>query len=49
VKLTGKQIGITASAGITGLFAGVLLVSGGIRMQTLALAGLLAAPQSQSG
>jgi hypothetical protein len=44
VKLTGKQIGITASAGITGLFAGVLLVSGGIRMQTLALAGLLAAP-----
>jgi hypothetical protein len=44
VKLTGKQIGITVSAGITGLFAGVLMVSGGIRMQTLALAGLLAAP-----
>src|SRR4028119_1727474 len=44
MKLTGKHIGITVSAGITGLFAGVLLVSGGIRMQTLALAGLLAAP-----
>jgi hypothetical protein len=44
VKLTGKQIGITVSAGVTGLFAGVLLVSGGIRLQTLALAGLLAAP-----
>jgi len=44
MKLTGKHLGITVSAGITGLFAGVLLVSGGIRMQTLALAGLLAAP-----
>jgi len=44
MKLTGKHLGITVSAGITGLFAGVLLVSGGIRLQTLALAGLLTAP-----
>jgi hypothetical protein len=44
MKLTGKQIGITTGAGVCGLFAGVLLVSGGIRLQTLALAGLLTAP-----
>jgi hypothetical protein len=49
MKLTGKQLGITTGAGVRGLFAGVLLVSGGIRLQTLALAGLLAAPRSQSG
>ena len=44
MKLTGKQIGITTGAGVCGLFAGVLLVSGGIRLQILALAGLLAVP-----
>jgi hypothetical protein len=44
MKLTGKQIGITATAGITGMFAGVLLISGGIRIQLLSLAGLLALP-----
>jgi hypothetical protein len=44
MKLTGKQIGVAVCAGVTGLFAGVLLVSGGIRMQTLAIAGLLALP-----
>lgn len=44
MKLTGKQIGITASAGLTGLFAGVLLIGGGVRIQLLSLAGLLALP-----
>jgi len=44
MKLTGKQIGITATAGITGMFAGALLISGGIRIQLLSLAGLLALP-----
>jgi hypothetical protein len=44
MKLTGKQIGIMATAGITGMFAGVLLISGGIRIQLLSLAGLLALP-----
>jgi hypothetical protein len=44
MKLTPKQIGITTTAGITGLFAGALLISGGIRIQLLSLAGLLALP-----
>jgi hypothetical protein len=44
MKLTSKQIGITATAGITGMFAGVLLISGGVRIQLLSLAGLLALP-----
>jgi DNA-directed RNA polymerase subunit RPC12/RpoP len=44
MKLTGKQIGITVTASVTGLFAGALLVSGGIRIQLLSLAGLLALP-----
>src|SRR4028118_2060375 len=44
MKLTGKQIGIATTAGITGMFAGVLLISGGIRIQLLSLAGLLTLP-----
>jgi len=43
MKITGKQIGITATAGITGLFAGALLISGGVRIQLLSLGSLLLA------
>jgi hypothetical protein len=44
MQLTSKQLGITATAGITGLCAGALLLSGGVRLQLLSLAGLLALP-----